>query len=153
MANFIRSLINGVKFDKVLNYTSAANTGETTTTAVDCAGAEGVAFIVDLGAITSTGTATCKLQQSSDNGVADGWSDIAGSSLVNTGDSATNKQLLLEVINPQKRYVRVSITRATANVVIDGVIGCAFGLKAEAATQGSTVDGSKQLVAPIEGTA
>lgn len=153
MANFIRSLLNGALFQKVIGYTAAASTGTTTSDAVDCAGAEGVLFLVDLGAITSTGTVTCKVQQSSDDAASDAYSDVAGSSIVNVGDASTTKQILVEVINPQKRYLKLLATRATANVVIDGVTAIKFGLKSEAATQGATVDGSKQLVAPAEGTA
>ena len=153
MANFIRSLLNGVVFSKVIPYTSANNTGTTTSTAVDCAGAEGVLFIVDLGTVSTGGLATCKLQQSSDDASTDAYSDIEGSELVNIGDASTIKQMLIEVINPQKRYIKLLITRSVGNVVIDGAIAATFGHKAEAVTQGATVDGSLQLVAPAEGTA
>ena len=153
MANFIRSLLNGVMFEKVLAYTSASDTGDTDTTSVDCAGAEGVLFLVDLGTVSTGGLATCKVQQSSDDGSSDAFSDVEGSSLVNIGDASTIKQLLIEVINPQKRYQRLRITRSVGDVVIDGVIAMTFGHKAEAVDQGTTVDGSIQLVAPAEGTA
>ena len=153
MANFIRSLLNGAVFKKIIAYTSASNTGTTTSTVVDCAGAEGALFLIDLGTVSTGGLATCKVQQSSDDGDADAYSDVEGSELVNIGDASTIKQMLLEVINPQKRYLKLLITRGVANVVIDGVIAITFGYKAEVTTQGATVDGSLQLVAPAEGTA
>ena len=153
MANFIRSLLNGAFFQKVIPYTSASNTGTTTSTAVDCAGAEGVLFIVDLGTVTGNGLATCKLQQSSDDAAADAYSDIEGSELASIATTGTLRQLLIEVINPQKRYLKLLVTRSVDNVVIDGAIAVKFGLKSEAVTQGATVDGSLQLVAPAEGVA
>lgn len=148
----IESLVKEVVFDRIKVNQVAGTSDTITSDAVDTAGCEGVCFLVTLGAITSTGTATCKLQQSSDND-ADGYSDIEGSSKANSGDSATTKQIVIEIKNPQKRYLKLLVTRAVANVVVDSITALKFGNKKLPITDDASVDGTLLLVGPAEGTA
>lgn len=149
----LQSLINETEIANISAYAAASNTGTTTSSAIDMAGYESATVLVKLGIVSTGGLATCKLQQSSDDAVADGYSDIEGSELVSIGDASTLKFLALEIINPQKRYIKCLVSRSVANVVIDGIFVIKYGAKGQAVTQGSTVDGSVQIVAPAEGTA
>lgn len=149
----IESLVKEVVFDRIKVNQVADTTDVITSDAVDAAGCEGVCFVVTLGAITATGTATCKLQQSSDDAVSDAYSDIEGSSKANSGDAATTKQIIIEIKNPQKRYLKLLITRATANVAVDSITALKFGNKVLPITDDASVDGTLLLVAPAEGTA
>ena len=81
--------------------------------------AHGVAFLVALGAIVSTGTVTLKLQYSSDGSASAG--DVAGSSfaIADTGGSLVYS---IGIDRPTYRYVRVVMTRAVANSTILSVI-------------------------------
>lgn len=149
----IRSILNDCEIQNVLAYQAASFSDTLTSAAIDMAGFEGAIVLFKLGTVTSTGHAKCYLQQSSDDGSTDGYSDILASSKTSVGDASTTKTIAIEIINPQKRYIKALIDRTTANVVIDSVIVLKFGAKNMPVTQGSTVDGSTQLVAPIEGTA
>lgn len=148
----IESIVKEVVFDRIKVYQAAGTTDTITSDAVDAAGCEGVCFVVTLGTVTTTGTATCKLQQSSDND-ADGYSDIEGSSKAGSGDAASTKQIIIEIKNPQKRYLKLLIARATANVVVDSITALKFGNKVLPITDDASVDGTLLVVAPAEGTA
>lgn len=89
--------------------TSAKNSG-----AIDLLGALSVMITLKLGAITSTGTGTAKLQWSDDNST---WTDITGSSQA-WDDTMSNLSLSWGISQIQNRYVRVVLTRATANSAI-----------------------------------
>lgn len=141
------------KVIRVLNATAAGSTDITTAAAVDTKGYEGVAFLGAFGALTATQVTSMKAQQSSDNGVADGFSDLAGTKLGPLADADGNKLLLLDVFRPQKRYVKPIINRATANAVVDGVFAILYGAREEPITSDSTVKETELHVSPAEGTA
>lgn len=149
----IKSLLKNAVLDRIKVYQAAGTSDVITSDAVDMERFEGALFIVTLGTLTSTGTVTLKLQQSSDDGSSDAYSDVEGSSLVNSGDAASTKQMLIEIINPQKRYLKLLATRATANCVIDSITAVKFGGSIAPITADASVDGSLQLCGPAEGTA
>jgi hypothetical protein len=112
----------------------ADGSSDPNSTSVDMAGFEGVMFIGIVGTVTGSGTVEIHAQQSSDDGVADAFSDIVD--MTATADSSTDsdKLLVLDIVQPQKRYVRVAMTRATANSVIGGVAAIQYGAKSMAAS-------------------
>lgn len=147
-AKHLRVTTNGT------NYQNAAGTSDTLTSgAIDTIGFESVAIQLLVGAVTSTGTCTIKVQQSSDNGSTDDYTDIAGTAQVaTTGDS--NKAILVDIHRPAKRYLKVVTTRATANVAIDGLVAFLYGAGDVAVTQpAATVIGPEFFNTPAEGTA
>jgi len=148
----IKSLLSNAVVDRI-KVSQAAGTGAVTSDPVDMAGYEGALFLVELGAIVSGGTNTCKVQQSSDDGSADAYGDLEGTSLVNSGDEAAEKVQAIEVINPGKRYLKLIATRAAQNVEIDSILVIKFGSRKLPVTQPANVDGSEQHVGPAEGTA
>ena len=104
--------------------------------------------------ITSLGTAAAdnghKINQSSDDGAADDYTDLLGSSLLCNG---TGKVVVSEVIRPTKRYVKCSVVRGTSTT-INNCICIRWGAKTKSVT--NTVTNSMNtelLVSPAEGTA
>ena len=77
--------------------------------AADSLGYEGVLIVTNLG--TAASNNTMKLQQSSDNGGSDDFSDIAGTSL---GVGSSDEILWDEVHRPGKRYLRAYVSRGTS---------------------------------------
>lgn len=100
-----------VKLTKVQNHT-AAGTSAVTSDSVDMAGFEGVLFLTSFG--TAAAGNTLKLQQSSDDGDQDAWSDVAGSS-VTSGDS--DEDVYIDVFRPTKQFVRVVAARGTSSTL------------------------------------
>ena len=116
---------------------------------VDTADCESVRFLVQFGAITATAVTTIKLQQSDDSdGSPDAFSDLAGTGL-SVADDDDGKVFCVEVVNPQKRYVRCVVDRGTANAVVDAIISEKGGLRSLPATNAN----SETTVSPAEGTA
>lgn len=143
---------NATKLVRVLNAV-AAGTSTQTSSAVDCAGFEGVRFIVALGAVTATGVPAVKASQSATSGGS--YNDIAGSlGTAYTSGTDDNKVWVLDIYRPTKRFVKCIVTRATANAVIDGIVAELYEPRNIPATDdATTVLGHKQLVSAAEGTA
>lgn len=92
----------------------AAGTSAKTSGPIDTSNAQSASIVLKLGAVTATGTGTAKLQWS-DDGVT--YTDVAGSTQ-SWDDTASSKDIswaVAEIVNP---YMRVSITRATANTAV-----------------------------------
>jgi len=145
------NLISNAKFTRVMNGVAA---GQATTngSSVDMSGFGSVAFVCLIGDIAGSGTVTLKAQQSSDDGVADGFSDLLGTAVAYAaGDD--NKVAVLEINSPQKRYVRPVVITATGNGVIDGVVAILTKPGVAPVTQPATIIGSELHHAPAEGTA
>lgn len=148
-----KNLINAIQ---ALIHNAPVAAGQTAvdpSSGVDCSDCEGVLYLVWFGTITATAVTSLKVQQSSDNGVADGYSDVAGSA-VTVLDSNDDRLFLVNHHMPQKRYSKLYISRGTANAVVNGVLAIKYGLKTQPATQSTAhVANSKLLIAPAEGTA
>lgn len=95
----------------------AAGTTAVNSTSIDCLGDFDINVVIDMGAVTATGTGTFKLQRSDDN---TNWTDITGCSQA-WADTETNKTVTLCVSQIVNRYVRLVTTRATANTAVSGV--------------------------------
>lgn len=131
----------------------AAGTTDIECSSVDMQGFGAVTFCALFGAITANAVTSVKAQQSSDNGSADDWSDLEGTS-ISVADDADNKVVVLEVANPRKRYVRCVVDRGTQNAVVDGVLAIQTCADVEPVTHDSTtVVNSEFHHAPAEGTA
>lgn len=141
------NLSKNVQITRVMNGVVAGTDDTQSGTVLDMANWDGVVFIGLIGAITATGTATLQAQQ----GTLANGSDMA----TLTGDvdytaDDGNKAAVLDVYRPQERYVRAQIVRATANVVIDGVIAIQYKGRKGPVTNGATVVGTTLAVSPAE---
>lgn len=138
---------------KTVRHNNGAVAGTSTITpsdGIDMQGYNSCKFDVLLGAITSTGVPAIKVQQSDDDGVADAYSDLAGTAFAAT-DADSNKIISVEIVRPLKRYLKLILTRTTANVVLDGIIATLFNAQSGPITHVSI--GNEQHVSPAEGTA
>lgn len=141
-----------VKITRILNGVVAGQTVQTSS-AINMAGFDGCVFIAALGALTDDHVTTLKLQQSSDDGSTDAYSDLADSGTDNMANDDDNKLLVIDIFRPEKQYLKAVLSRATANAVIDGIIAIQYAGRDCPITQGATVDQLITLVTPAEGTA
>ena len=118
------------------------------------AGWEGVTFLVPLGAIVGGAVTSIKVQQSSDDGGSDDYTDVSGSA-VTIADTDDDKLKYIDVLRPGKRYLKLIVSRATQNATIGGVIAIqrfARSVTGSGVTQGTNVAGEAWTGA-AEGTA
>jgi hypothetical protein len=131
--------------------TAAGASGQTTITssAVDTTGFLGVRFLIAIGPVTAGAVTTFKLQQSDDDGGSDAYSDIVGSSQT-IADSADNTHVYSDIFQPQKRYLKLVVSRATQDATIGAVIAELYGASTLPVTQTAT---GESYIFPAEGTA
>lgn len=114
---------------------------------VDMSGWEGVMFF---GSITTANAANfANLAQSSDDGGADAFADLAGTKVV-PGDNGDS--FLIDCFRPRERYVRCEIDRGGAATVTGDIYALQYGPKKLPTSQGTTID-AEQHTSPAEGTA
>lgn len=132
-----------------LNDATTAGLTTINSTVVDMAGFDGVVFLTNSGTIDATGTAAVKVQQDIAVGMG-GAADLAGTgqAFVDTDD---NKSVAVDVKRPLERYVRLVITRATANSDWGPIWALQYRARQVPVTQG--LDKHENHVSPIEGTA
>ena len=146
------NLSTATKAIRLSNAVAAATT-TITSSALDTKGFDGALFIVSMGAIAATSACSAKLQQSSDDGSADAYSDLLGTS-ISMADTDDNKLVLIDISKPQKRYLKLVLARATATAVVDSISALLYNPKNEPTTHDSTtVSGYELHHAPAEGTA
>jgi len=136
------------------NYILSAGTSDVNSGSVDTLGYEGVAFVMSVGVIASSGAVSVKVQQSSDDGAVDTYADVTGTAQGATADTDDNKLILIDIYRPKERYLRVATTRGDGgNSTIDGLIALLYRPINGAVTQGATVYGLETHNSPDAGTA
>ena len=144
---FLSELAN---FDRIKTIQTVA-TGDVTSDIIDMAGYDGVLFLVIWGAITD-GTPKVKAQQDSDSAMG-AAADLTGTSVA-IADTDDNKMAILDILQPQERYVRCVVTRGgSTGAVVDAILAIQYNAHAEPVTQSGDVAGHEKHVTPIEGTA
>lgn len=147
--------MNQSRYEKVLRVMNgvAAGTSAQTSDAIDTAGYEGVKIYSLFGAITSGAATSVKVQQSSDDAAADAYADLAGTSIT-VADDDDNQLTVHDIFRPRERYLKVVISRATQNAVIDGIVAVLYGARKQPTSDDSTDVVSREVhVSPAEGTA
>ena len=142
---------------KLVRHSAAVAAGATTITpsaGVDMKGFDSCLFVAAFGAIVAGAATSIEVHQSSDDGVTDGYSSLAGSK-VTVADDQDGKLAYVDVVQPLKRYVMLVVNRATQNATLDGIVAILSGPKSVPTTHdaASVVAGSKTLPSPAEGTA
>lgn len=140
--------LEDVKITK-LNDATAAGTTTINSAVVDMQGYDGCVFLTSVGTIVSTGTATVKVQQDVTSGMSTA-ADLAGSgqAFVDTDD---NKSVAVDVKRPLERYVRLVVTRATANSDWSPI--WALQYRARQTPVGQGLNKYESLLSPAEGAA
>jgi hypothetical protein len=92
-------------------------------TAIDRAGYAGVAIVALIGTVTSTGVFTLRAKNYDDSGTpGSGTINDVGSAVGVTSD----KLVIMDIIEPTKRYVRADYQRTVANVVIHAIFAILY---------------------------
>lgn len=132
----------------------AAGATDITSTAVDMAGYDGCLFIVPFGAIVSGATTSIKLQQSSDDAADDDYTDLAGTGQT-VADTDDNTTFLIDVRRPEKRYLKLIVSRAAQNATVGGVVAIPYGKNSRAGvlSSGTAITAIERFNFPLEGTA
>lgn len=148
-----QNLANEVKATRHSNAVAAGTSVITPSAGIDMAGFDGCMFAVSFGTITAGAVTSIKVQQSSDDGVADAYSDLEGTSQT-VADDDDNQVFLVDVFKPRKRYLKVIVSRATQNAVLDGILAMQYAPRVRPTTQdATTVGGTEVHASPAEGTA
>lgn len=144
----INNLLNAVEFVAVEDSATAGQT-ELVSDTVDMAGWTGVVFMASLGDVTTGSVLGLTAEHSDDDD--SNFEDLDGALSFTAGASdADNKLMILDIVRPEKRYVRASLTRTTANAVVNGIIAIKYGPLWQPVEQGDTVLKSDTLANPVK---
>jgi len=141
---------------KLVRHSAAVAAGSTVITpsaGVDCKGFDAVMFVAAFGAIVSGAATSIEIHQSSDDGVADAYSALAGSK-VTVADDADGKLAFVEIVQPSKRFLKLIVNRATQNATLDSVVAILSGPSRVPTTHDAgSVAAGETHPSPSEGTA
>lgn len=135
----IGSLLKECMVDKVLVATAAGTTDTLTGDILDLMGYDSVMFVAILGDVTVNAVATLKAYCGDAAALGDGAYKTTTATVTATATSADDKLLVLDVVKPGKRYVRGDLVRATANIVVDGIIAIRYNARNIPTTQPNDV--------------
>lgn len=142
----MNNLLPNVEF-VVVEAAAAAGQTKLTTDTIDMAGWTGVVFIVHLGDVSDGSVLGLTAEHSDDDD--SGFADLGGALSFTAGASdADNKLLILDIVRPEKRYVRASLTRTTANAAVNGITAIKYEGPHVPIVQGDTVLASAVLPNP-----
>lgn len=125
MNNQISSI---TRFDSAITPTAGA-AGQTAITGstIDSANADGVLFLVRMGAIVSGAVTSLKVQHSDTTTNGD-FVDVAGTAQT-IGDTDDGEIFVVDVKKPAKRYVRIVVSRATQDATVASAEALVYGLR------------------------
>ena len=135
----IESILKATKIDKVLIAAVAGTSDTLTGDILDLQNCDSVMGVAILGDVTNTAVVTLKAYTGDNSALSDGAYETVTATVTATETTADNKLLVLDIIKPGKRYCRFDLVRATANAVVDGIIGLRYNYKAVPTTQGTDV--------------
>ena len=95
---------------------------------IDCLGYETQQVVVEMGAIVSGAnkTVTVKLQESSDNNVADAWADVASATTGAIANAGQNEPYIVDVnLSEVERYLQAVATGGSSD---GGLVSATFVL-------------------------
>lgn len=124
----------------------ASGTTAVTPTKVDMQGWAGVMFLASFG--SSAADIGMKVQQAKQSDLSD-VADLAGSLKLLDG---TKKQIVIDVRDPQERYVRPNIQRTTATTV-EAVWAMQYRPRSVPVDNNTAAQAALLLESPVEGTA
>lgn len=131
----IQSILKESKFDKVLIATAAGTDDTLSGDILDLQNCDSVVGVAILGDVTTTSVVTLKAYTGDESDLSDGAYETVTATVTADATSADNKLLVLDVIRPGKRYCRFDVVRATANAIVDGVVGIRYNYRNIPTTQ------------------
>ena len=135
----LESLLKASKIDKVLIATADGTDDSLSGDILDLQDCDSVTGIAILGDVTAAAVVTLKAYTGDEPALGDGAYETVTATVTADATSADDKLLVLDVIKPGKRYCRFDVVRATANAVVDGVIGARYNFRTIPTTQGTDV--------------
>lgn len=115
---------------------------------IDTRGYSGCCIIVKFATIASTAVTSIKAQHGDTTGA--GYADIAGTSQT-IADTDDDKVFFIDIKKPQKRYVRLVVSKATA-AAAESAVAVLYGAASKPVTLDADVAG-EEFVYPPSGTA
>lgn len=135
------------------NYALTAGTGDTSTSeTIDMLGFNAVSFVYLLGAVTAGGACHVKARGANNASLSD-ISDLAGTNIV-IADADSNKAIVLDIYEPNYRYLKAILIRATQNLVVNALLTIRYNAINAPVTQNLSGANSPKIVnSPLQGTA
>jgi hypothetical protein len=127
----------------------AAGTTLITGATLDTAGYRGTFIMVNFGAIVGTAVTSIKLQQGAAANMSDA-ADLLGSGQT-VADTASGTTFCIDVRRTGKRYIRVMVSRGTANATVANAFYLQYEGRRFPVTQPSGIN-IVSFSSPIEGT-
>ena len=144
--------MNFLTNSKLTRVEPAAAAAQTTLTSdvIDMQSFDGVVFIAFLGDVLDTAVLTLQAQQGDQSDGSDA-TNLAGVLATFTADatSADNNMLAVEIARPTKRFLRVTLTRATANAAVDGIVAVQSNPAEAPVTQDASVLATDFALSPV----
>jgi hypothetical protein len=138
------------KLTKVADHTAAATT-DVTSSSVDMQGWDGVVFFTSYG--TAAADNLIHIEQSSDDGSSDTFTDVAGSEVNASG--ASDEDQFVDILRPEERYLRCIAVRGTSSTC-ESIWALQYrGRKAPFASSPNLTSGTiygNRLQSPVAGT-
>lgn len=144
----MEQLIKNMVIAEVEAPVSAANNTDNNSDIIDMAGYDGVVFVVPITDSVSTGVATITVEGNtinSDSGMA-ALTGATATATCTVNDDLNDQLLMIDVRNPQKRYLQCVETSATANIAFGNMIAIKYKGRAFPITEDSTVLDSAAVV-------
>ena len=134
------SLLKNVKVAYVAGAAAAAQT-EVLSSVLDMSGYDGVMFIALLGDVTATSvlTLTAKGNTASSTSSPTPVTQMATAAFTAGDSDADSTALVVDVYDPAMRYAFASLTRTTANAVVNGIVAIQYTAEYRPTTQDATV--------------
>lgn len=148
----MQNLLENVAVEYINDAITAASDTDDDSAAVDMQGYEGALFIVPITDSVATGVATMTIQQETTSGGT--YAALSGA--VATATSAVNddlngKLLIVDVYKPRERYLKATLTSATANIAFGATTVIKYGARAVPITQATAeVAASTTAISPAE---
>ena len=144
--------MNFLANSKLTRVEPAAAAGQTllTSDTVDMKGFDNASFIALLGDVTDTSVLTLQAQHGDQSDGSDA-TNLAGVAASFTADptNADNNMLAVEIARPTKRFLRVTLTRATANAAVDGIVAVQSNPAEAPVTQDASVLATDFALSPV----
>lgn len=119
------NLLHDAKIIRVANASAAAQT-EVVSAVVDTQGYDSVAFIALLGDVTATSVLTLTVKTNEANSTSNATTTDASATFTAGASDADNKAIVVDAMKPRERYAFASLTRTTANAVVDGILAILY---------------------------
>jgi hypothetical protein len=131
------NLSKAIYWKKILGNTAAGqDVSEVDGDDIDARGYDRALFVLELGAVTSTGKVALQIQESADG---ETWADISGAGFAATTATGKSDDTILIDVPVNKGYIRYQYQRTVADVEFDALQVILYNNKKIPVTQNANV--------------